>query len=379
MKMLPLFLLAVLSVSVTSFAQLPYNFTDTENDRDIQAYWYNVYPDSLPESRETSYFGSSMQVYCKVPADTFRLRVETYLKNGEKIFDRWFRIEKDTLVYAEGEEKIKCDYVILNGFLSLGYPVTRSTENPERIAVTLSAARADRKKEIKCRYYKLYGWIKDFEGRPFRAALRISPDFFGHPTGGWSDSSGYYEILLPERTYNSIYVDDQTYGIKTLEAWGWHIIMDSDQRLDFKVGTAEVYNLHAWPNNGGVGAFFISFRPMALIPLDGAKNDSENSTTLNGKELKVIDIAPALKAGDIRVKVNGREAEIYSLQKYYETGRDRAMPAYLIQVRKQEYLGKVTFEVEYQTEMEISGQKVFRSSMGYCQIYLKYGGMSELF
>lgn len=49
MKKQSLILLALLSISVPGLAQIPYYFTDTENDRDLQAFWYNVYPDSLAE------------------------------------------------------------------------------------------------------------------------------------------------------------------------------------------------------------------------------------------------------------------------------------------------------------------------------------------
>ena len=264
---------------------------------------------------------------------------------------------------------------MLNGFFKLECPVDYAAQKPDRIVVSMKSSTGERTKEIICRYHKLYGNITDFNGNPFRAFVFINPDAFGFSANIWSDSSGYYELELPERTYNNLAVDDETYAITTTEAWAWHIILDSDQRLDFKVGTGEVYNLNVWPNNGGGRSYFVSFRPMTLYPHLKAK---EYSDTLNEKEIQVVDAAPDLTVDDIRVAVNGMEAGIISLQKYYETGGKAAMPAYLIQVSQKglDRVGKQTIMLEFEKEMEIGGKKVLRKSMGYFQFYLNFGGLS---
>src|SRR4030043_2194802 len=114
MKSVFLLFAVLFSLPFVSFAQIPYYFTDTVNDRDIQAFWYNVRPDSITETKsgEKYYVGSSIQVYCKTPADTFMLSVETYLKNDKKIFERSFKIEKDSVVFAAEKEKIGCKHMI---------------------------------------------------------------------------------------------------------------------------------------------------------------------------------------------------------------------------------------------------------------------------
>jgi hypothetical protein len=198
--------------------------------------------------------------------------------------------------------------------------------------------------------------------------------------GIWSDASGNYEIEIPERTYNSIAVDDESYAVKTTETWAWHIIMDADQNLDFKVGTGEVYNLNVWPNNGGGNTYFISFRPMALH-LFQQNMGKENPFILDGKTYNLIDIAPDLKAEDITVTINGKTSEVISLQRYHETAPGTAMNAYLVQVNLEgiEKTGKQTVVLEYRAETEVDGESVVTNSMGYFQFYSNYYGLSSYF
>jgi len=81
--------------------------------------------------------------------------------------------------------------------------------------------------------------------------------------------------------------------------------MDSDQRLDFKVGTGEIYNLNVWANNGGPDTYFISFRPM-ILPLTESKNVEEllanipkYPVTLNKNEFQVVGLAFDLEPEDM--------------------------------------------------------------------------------
>ena len=95
------------------------------------------------------------------------------------------------------------------------------------------------------------------------------------------------------------YVNDGNYRVTTLEAWAWHMIVDEDQRHDFKIGTGEVYNLNVWSNNGGFSAFQVSFRPMVLF---SENDDIESQGRINDREYKIINIAPDLTLEDMTVK-----------------------------------------------------------------------------
>ena len=154
--------------------------------------------------------------------------------------------------------------------------------------------------------------------------------------------------------------------------------MDSDQQLDFKIGTGEVYNLNVWANNGGGWNYFVSFRPMSLAH---AKTQRNFPLTMNGKKFQIKEYSPELDMEDIRIKINGNEAQIISLQKYFETGRPASgCLAYLAQVKRTREMGltgKQTIELTFQKKETIDGLEVETISMGYFQFYLNFNGLSR--
>ena len=264
-------------------------------------------------------------------------------------------------------------------FFKIMHPVDYLEENPDRIAVTVSSAEGSRSKEIECRYHNLSGRITDFDGRLFQAPVAICPDGFASESlGQWPDEEGRFEISLPERTYNAIIALPKSYGMTKLEAWAWHVIMDSDQSIDFKVGTGEVYNLNVWPNNGGGRSYFISFRPMVLWAVERKTFPVD----INGTEFSIMDASPELGPEDLKITVNGKEVEIISCQKYYETANPcSGMPAYLVQVNGKglKHPGKVTVVVEFSKKAERNQKNIMCTSMGVFQFYLNYTGLSAYF
>ncbi len=352
-------------------SQIHYPFGVPVNDNDIAAYWYNVPKDSLTLKvmKQTLQFQSTLEIYGLVPSDSFVVSAATFFRNGRQGPSRDFLVKKGgTDASFQIQRKGK--------FFKLMLPVEYQPEPPTKIIITINAGALKRTKEIVCRYHTLSGRITDFEGKPFRAAVLVRPDDFDSGNGVWSDASGNYSILLPERIYSNIIADDESYGIRTAEAWGWHIIVDADQRLDFKVGTAEVYNLNVWPNNGGAKTYFLSFRPMSVFFYRNMPQSSP--VTVDGKAYDLIDVGPHLKPGEIIVRFNGKEAAIVSLQKYYEWISGKMMPAYLLQVSREglENVGKQTVTVEYRSEGEVRGEKVVHSSMGVFQFYVNFTGLS---
>ncbi len=364
--MLGLFLVCTLSA-----AQIGYPFLDDENDRDIQAYWYNIPPGSIAlDIGQKMDFHSSLHIYGKAPADEFQVHVKAFLKNGDQALEKRFEINR----------AVESNFVeFRNDFFKIIHPVEYTKENPDKIGVTLSSAKGTRSKEIECRYHKLSGKITDFNGKPFKAPIAICPDGFASESlGKWSDEEGRYEIWLPERTYNAIIAFPKSYGMTELEAWAWHILIDADQNIDFKVGTGEVYNLNVWPNNGGGSSFFISFRPMVLWTMEQKKFP----VTINETEFSITDASPELKPEDFKITVNGKEVEIISCQKYYETGRPgKGMPSYLVQVNSKglKHPGKMTVIVEYEKEVERNQKNIMCTSMGVFQFYSNYNGLSKYF
>lgn len=365
------FLLTVLLlVSYNCYSQslFPFNMKDEESS--ILAFWYNCKYDSIKwiKSKDTTYLNSTLQVYGPVLADSFLVEAEVYISSGNKVYSNKFKVKKDI---NDKNYELK----IIKDYFRITIPVHFLNENPEKIKITISSQGKEFEKWISCEYHKLYGYISDFKGHPLKSFILIKPDAFNTVCGVWSDSNGYYEIYLPERTYNCFYVNDGNYRVSTLEAWAWHMIVDEDQQLDYKIGTGEVYNLNIWSNNGGSNTYLISFRPMVLFHTNKSE---EYEQLINNKKYNIINISPDLKIKDITVKINGKESEIYSVQKFFETGKNNALPSYLIQVRRNyPCFGKQTITVEYNKLVEINGEKIFQNSMGYFQFYLNFDGLSK--
>lgn len=368
MKKTLFLLVAVISVFIPGYGQVQFPFNAESNASSVLAYWYNCKPDSvtIASLNETAYFHSSLQIYGPFLSDSFSVEVEVFLSDNSLAYSNKFPVKKEL-----SDKSYQID--VKNRYFRIMTSVDPLSSNPDKIKVTIRSPETHIEKWISCKYHKISGHMTDFNGNPLRSFLAVYPDAFEDASAVWSDSEGNYEITLPERTYNCFYVNDGNYKSTTLEAWSWHMIIDSDQELDFKIGTGEVYNLNVWPNNGGYNSLLLSFRPMVL----GDRSNINSKITINDKEFNLVNIAPELDIKDMKITINGEQAEIYSLQRYFETGKDIAMPAYLIQIRRlKPTFGKQTICVEYDKCIELNGKKISQNSMGYFQFYPNYSGLS---
>jgi hypothetical protein len=368
-----LFYLLVCLYSFPTIGQTSYPFENVKGNDDLLAYWYNIPTDSmyLKMMKQTFHFYSTLEVYGKSNQDSFQLKIEVYEGSSGKVFDKVFFIKN-----KKTDEN--CQLSFNNDCFKLVYPVKYLERAPDKILLTITDSNGQRKKEILCRYHKLYGNVYDFDGKPFRAFISVRPDDFDFKTTVWSDSLGYYEIELPERVYNDIAVVNEDYFTKVAEAWAWHIIMDTDQRMDFKIGNGEVYNLNVWPNNGGGSTYFVSFRPMSI----SVPNSKESKPIfINDRNFNLLNISPDIKMDDIKVYINTKECNILSIQEYFETSDSTAIKAYLLQVDKKGFSinGKQNLLVEYKVHMEMEGKEVVHSAIGYFQFFTNFSGLSNYY
>ena len=355
---------------LTGICQVYFPFDNEKDDSSLLAYWYNCRPDSVKivAFDQTGYFNSSLQVYGPVIADSFEVKVDVFLPGNIPAYSNTFTVQKRN---PAKNPPYKVSFV--DNYFRIMTPVDQLSSDPEMIKVTMMSLDKKMEKTIFPTYHKISGHMKDFNGKPLRSFILIQPDAFEDACGVWSDENGYYEITLPERVYNSFYVNDGNYKSTTLEAWSWHMIVDHDQVLDYKIGTGEVYNLNVWPNNGGYNSLLISFRPMILRD----KDFEDKTRMINDKTFKWLDSAPQLDIKDFTITINGQETEIYSIQPYLETGEDYVMSAYLIQVRQlSPTFGKQTIMVEYNKTEEKDSKLVQQNSMGYFQFFVNYSGES---
>jgi hypothetical protein len=285
--------------------QVYFPFRTEDRQSSILAYWYNCKPDTafFAGINHTALFQSSLQIYGPFMADSFQVKAEVFLADGNKAYENSFQVREDV-------KNDEYSITMRNDYFLLISTVPQMKENPDKIRIAiLEAGKQTSEKWIYCKYHKLYGHMYDFRDNPLRAFIMIYPDGFEDACGVWSDVQGCYEIDLPERTYNAFYVNDGNYKSTTLEAWAWHMIMDDDQELDFKIGTGEVYNLNVWPNNGGYYTFSATFRPMVL----NMDHEKTHSWKMNEKEFNYINIAPELEIKDLKITLNREQAEIYSM------------------------------------------------------------------
>ena len=230
---------------------------------------------------------------------------------------------------------------------------TDTLENdPEQLDIQIITGENVYTKSIKCEYAVISGKTTDFNGNPFLSAVVFNMASFEGMESGlgvWSDAEGYYSIRLPKGEYNSVFVDDNSYGQTSLEAWGWKMIIDRNESHDFKIGNGEVYSMDIWANNGGAQSLFVYFRPMVLsYAMQAMAQESKPVVTLNSKDYAVLEASPDINIEDVSVEINGRKAINISLQKIFETAPDgSAFPAYILQCERHYSVDKQTMILEY--------------------------------
>ncbi|MCL2855392.1 MAG: carboxypeptidase-like regulatory domain-containing protein [Defluviitaleaceae bacterium] len=310
----------------------------------ITAYWFNSRQDDA-EILSPEFFNPSSQfrIHAELPsAVKFPIHIDiSALCMGSVMFNKTYTIENDE---AEGDAK----FWMHPGkkFFVFGDYVTTLENDPCQLDIKIIAGGDVYTHSIACEYANISGTTTDFSGKPFPAALIFQTyDFGDMGIGIWSDADGNYTVRLPKGEYNSIFVDDDSYGKTSLEAWGWKMIVDSDEVHDFKIGNGEVYSLDVWANNGGFPTLFIAFRPMALSY--ALKKETRN-IEINSKPYTLIDICPHISIDDISVHINGCVASKVSLQMIFETGCDgNALPLYILQIKRLDTIGKQTLVLEY--------------------------------
>lgn len=291
----------------------------------------------------------------------FTVKVTAEL-GGKQLYGGEFTIE------SSNEACETYETVCTNSTFTLKALVENVSGLPDKMCVEIEVGGKRYSETVKCGYARLYGKITDFDGKPFPAVVQMNRPGFDKniSIGVWSDKNGCYSVIVPKGCYNAFWTDDESYGKTSLENWCWHMLIDGDEKLDFKIGNGEVYSLSVWCNNGGGQTLFFWFRPMIL----GKK--SEYDVDINGRSRMVNDISPELEAEDITVTLNGRELKILSLQRVYETAENYVMPAYIIQTeRPSGAVGKQTAVVEYNTAKRSAELGYNAQSQGRVQFYFK--------
>ena len=330
----------------------------------VKDVWYFNCKQEKDDFLQSDHFEPSSHIglYCELDGLAYPLKVlVSGYCNDAPVFGRDIEIL--------GEEQPEGVYVKVSGKAVLIKIGTSEDCCPDRIRASCISGEERSELDKKCEYSVLSGKVTDFDGKPFPSAVILHRYNFGEGPfhiGAWTDRNGCYSLKVPNGLYNAFYADDDSYGKGSLECWGWHIIVDRDERLDIKIGSGEVYSLSVFTDNGGFNNLFLAFRPMLYYKKDEYKMSIGNS------EYNVTDIAPELKAEDIAVTVNGEKCTVISAQKIYETADNGyAMPMYIVQAAKPvnvDLSDKQTVTLEYDTRDKFPNRA---ASFGFTQFYYK--------
>lgn len=238
------------------------------------------------------------------------------------------------------------------GIVTLFESADTLESDPELLEIKIIADGNTYMQSIECEYAAISGRTTDFSGNPFPAAVIFNMDAFEGIESGmgvWSDEDGYYSVRLPKGEYNSVFVDDNSYGKTSLEAWGWKMIVDRSETHNFKIGNGEVYSMDVWANNGGCQSLFVFFRPIVLsCVMQVMAQEDKPLVTVNDKHFRLEELSPDISVEDVSVEINGLKIENILLQKIYEITPDgNAMPAYILQCKRPFGAGKQTMVLEY--------------------------------
>ncbi len=142
-----------------------------------------------------------------------------------------------------------------------------------------------------------------------------------------TDSNGKFSIAVEKGTYYCLYaIKESDYGKTKLEYWAWNLPIYDDLEINPQYDRMEVYGMNASePQTGPFDTYQIYFRPMSLT----------KALALPKGKMDIIDIAPkTISKEELRVQLNGYDAEVVSINKIDEYARGTIMYGYLIQIKK---------------------------------------------
>ncbi len=150
---------------------------------------------------------------------------------------------------------------------------------------------------------------------------------------------GHFDVLVPERVYAVMNVNDTGYSYDSMERWAWDYDLTRDRTDEFVIGRTELYGMRAFDINGGPRTIFIIFRPTALSRI--LRFDADGDGFVRGEEQEKQEaamkesptvIGPELKAEDVRVWLNDKEEPIVQFDLIPECDGDHWQVQYLLQI-----------------------------------------------
>ena len=322
------------------------------NVEDVKVYVYNndLFSDDYGELADGK----------KVVFESYPLIVvESFIKNeySDKLFvELQILSEKKTLQYSSMKEaEVKAD-----GEIYIKFRLEEKIHDATHGLVTFRMGREKIKKVIRLpEQHRLYGKVMSFEGRPVQAYVVINSSKFRGVGFAKTNADGYFEIMLPERRYQQIFICDGNYGRSRLEFYGWNLYLDEDTELKARFDKIEIFRM-------AVGVtpertVIVDFVPMDIFhTVQRINQDLKQKVAVDYSSSKYY---PKLSIGDIEVFINDSKAELWTLhERKYSLAdyglENKKRPAYTLEAKipPQIRVGKHTLKVLIHKEIDEKGR-----------------------
>lgn len=205
------------------------------------------------------------------------------------------------------ETKIEPD-----GEIYVEFRLEKKIQKATHATVTFSFEKATIKKFVNLpKQFRLYGRVINFEEKPVQAYIMINSTKFRGCGSVKTNAEGYFELMLPERRYQQIFICDKNYGRSTLEFYGWNLYLNRDIELNARVDKIEIYRM-------AVGitperTIIIDFVPMDVFhTVKGLHRDLKRKVEIDYASSKYY---PSLNLSEVEIYIDNKRAEVWTLHK----------------------------------------------------------------
>jgi hypothetical protein len=279
-----------------------------------------------------------------------------------------YAIEDATAKPSEGTASV----TVQGGWFMQGIELKESLPQALRVSWDLSAPNAAPQKGIApLSWSRFHGKVKYRDGRWRPTYIDMIPVRFGAPGEVVIPvaEDGSFDVLVPARLYAIVNVNGAGYRYDALERWGWDYDLTRDREETFHLDRMELYSIHAFEIRGGPPTLFVIFRPTALSRVLSFDKDGDN--ILDDAERKAMQealthsptaIGPELKAGDIRVWLDGKPYPVVQLNQIPEfDGQGAWQVQYLVQIMPEAKVSRFVWheiKLEVESHEELRGKKI---------------------
>jgi len=234
------------------------------------------------------------------------------------------------------------EVIVANGMLETAITLPGKLPEAERVAYEIRGAETPAiKGSAPLRWSRFQGQVKYLDGGWRSTYIEMFPNGFRAPGSFYVPvgDDGRFDALVPARVYSVLNVNGAGYKYDALERWAWDYDLTRPREDIFTIGRMEIYAMRAFDLNSPLSTIFVMFRPTALSRMlrfdvdgDGLISDAETKAALAEMKDSPTVIGPELKAGDVKVWLNGKEEKIFRFDRIPEYDEGLWQVQYVLQI-----------------------------------------------